>query len=256
MKISKNSLTAFAGALGGSALGMGVNLWNKQSLFGKCIKFDPSLLDYYVLNNSQNVFSNFDFQILGRSVFGSLNDLKQSEIKTHAFVVPFFPLVIDMGYTSASKAFNQGIAAGFNELKVRVGDLPFRKLAAPVVANWLGKAVSLLVGQCVSSNHPKSKLYHFSPSTEAITKLAAAMSLYQSIEIVQDNVEKTGASKKRYMAAIAQAVILSATDAVMMYQTALHQSTAEMIAGGLIFAAAYPVAGWMTSSIFKSKINS
>lgn len=260
MKISKNSLTAFAGALSGSALGMGVNLWNKHSVFAKSLKFDPSVMDRYVLKNNHqeqcNLFSNFDFKFLGRSVFGEINDLKQWEIKTHAFVIPFLPLVIDVGYTSASKAFSQGIAAGFNELKVRVGDLPFRKLAAPVLANWLGKAVSLLIGQCVSSNYPKSKLYQFSPSTDAMTKFAAAMSLYQTMEIVQDNVEKTGASKKRYIAAVAQAVAISATDAVMMYQTALHQSTAEMIAGGLIFAAAYPVANWMTSSFFQSKINS
>lgn len=258
MKMTKNSLIAFAGIAGGSALGMGVNLWKNSSALAKCIKFDPSFIDRYFLGNQnlescKNPLADYDFEVLGHPVLNGMNRLKQFEIENFVFGIPYLPLLTDIVYTCASKVFNEGIKSGCNELKVRLGDLPIQKLSTPALAWWIGTAIRPSIGRILSSHHPESCMYRFNPSGHTITKLAAAMSLYQSLEAVQDHVEKTQSTKKRFLVSTALAAAISATDTIMMFNTAaIHHSLAEMIAGGVIFTAIFPVANLITS-LFVSK---
>jgi hypothetical protein len=216
-----------------------MNVWNNASFFAKCIKTQA-------ISACFNPFGPY-------KILENINHLKQAEIKTFPFAIPYTPLMTDIAATTLSKAYNQGPRAGLSELANRVSKLPVRELLAPVIASTIGVMARPYVGLALSSSDPSSLFYQFNPSGHMIAKLASALALYESVEAVKGDVEIREGSKARLALVALQVMAVIATDAVMMYSTgAVHHSGAELVAGSLIFAAAYPLASLASAGICKA----
>jgi hypothetical protein len=258
--VNQLSSLSFAGLIGGSIVGIGVNVWNNASLFSKSITGttdSATTKDEAAADNGRSFHppAQYDCSILGTKVFEKLNKLKQAEIKTFAFATPYAPLVTNIATTVFSTMYTRGTTAGLSELVTRVGMLPVKKLLAPMIASTIGVMARPYIGRAFRSDDPNSLLYRFNPSGHMIAKLSSALALYTALEATMGQEDDDESMLKMTLIAL-QVVSVVATDALMMFYTgAIHHSAAELATGGLIFAGSYQLANLVSEGFCRSAVS-